>query len=107
MPVIRTDPPQRLDQAIHRLRHVDIGDDHVGDPQRQAVDEDSVVRPRRFGQGAAQFERLFDGGEGAAALLLVGADPLAQFVVERFGGGEIGRALARAHGEPLGEPGFA
>ena len=39
---------QRRRQIVHRGGDVDVGAEQIGDPQRQAVDEDDVVlRPRR------------------------------------------------------------
>ena len=81
-------------QFVDRRRHVAVGAQQVGDPQRQAVDEDHVVVPRRRLAGSP---RASSSGSSIVAnlpvpLLLVHAHPVAHFGVERLGRREIERA---------------
>ncbi|MEI2612948.1 MAG: hypothetical protein V9G20_30275 [Candidatus Promineifilaceae bacterium] len=94
-------------QFVHRVGDVDARAQQVGDPQRQAVDEDDVARLRRRNDRVGEVDRFLDRREPRCTLRLVRADAVAHLVVERRRRGEIGRALAQPHRQPLREPRLA
>ena len=58
-------------------------------------------------EGGGQRDRLLQRREALVPLLLVQPHPLHHFGVKRLGGGQVQRAFARAHRQPLGKSGLA
>ncbi len=87
--------------------HILVRDQQIGDPERQAVDEDDVVLGCSRFDSCCKRQRLFERLEALVALLLVHLDPLPHLVVERLRGREVERSVAGAHGQLLGKTGLA
>ncbi len=65
------------------------GEKQIGEPQRQAVDQEAGVGRRQFAQAGGQVQRLLDAAPvGRAAFTVVG-DAARHLAVARFGGGDI------------------
>ena len=72
----RVDLRQRRDQLVDGRRHVAVGAQQIADPQRQAIDEDHIMRlAGRFERGR-QCKRLLQRCEALVPLLLVQPHPL-------------------------------
>ena len=70
------------------------GEEQVGQPQRQAIDQHAGVRRRQFAQFGGQLQLFFGAAPVARAPFAVVGDAARHFAVAGFGGGQIDDAQA-------------
>ncbi len=97
---------QRRTQFPDGGRHILIGDQQIGDPQGQAVDQDDVMVVSRLEDGMGQVDGLLDCGEAHSPARLVAGHPVAHFPIENVRCGKIGRARASVQRQAFGKCGL-
>ena len=95
-------PVEHGQQAVGGLSDLQLGQQEVGHPQGEAVDQDGAARPGETPPGSREVERLLDRQPGVTAPCPVPADPFLHLAVQRLGGGDVDRLEARAQDKCLG-----
>ena len=79
----------------------------VGEPQRQAIDENNAIRPAFTVKDGCQIELLFNGAPCSASLRLVRGNPLGHFRIKGGTGCDIGFLKACTFSKSFREPAFS